>query len=43
MVGDDGCKRGEEWSKEDTDITDVNGDIQEVQHVVEDSRGHHET
>lgn len=42
MVGDDGSEGGEEGSQEDTDVADVDGDVEEVQDVVQSSRGDHQ-
>lgn len=42
MVGDDGSEGGEEGSQEDTDVADVDGDVEEVQDVVQGSRCDHQ-
>ena len=42
VVGDDDGEGGEERSQEHTHVADVNGDVEEVHHVVDGSGGHHE-
>lgn len=43
VVGDDGSEGGEERCKEHAHVSDVDGDMEEVQHVVQGRRGHHQT
>ena len=33
----------EEWCKEHTNITHINGDMEEVQSMIKDSRSHHQS
>ena len=42
-VGDDGGERREEWRQKHTHVADVNGDVEEVHHVIEEGRGDHQT
>lgn len=43
MVSDDGGEGGEERCEEHTHISDVDGDVEEVQYVVKGRRRHHQT
>lgn len=43
VVGDNGSEGGEERCEKHAHISDVDGDVEEVQHVVKGCRGHHQT
>ena len=43
MVGNNGGERGEQGSQEDADVTDVNGDVEKMKDMVQDSRSDHES
>ena len=36
VVGDDGGERGEEGGQKHTHVADVNGDVEEVHHMIEE-------
>lgn len=43
VIRDDGGEGGEERCEEHAYVSDVDGDVEEVQHVVKSRRGHHQT
>lgn len=43
VVGDDGGEGGEERCEEHAHVSDVDGDVEEVQQVVKSRGGHHQT
>lgn len=43
MVGHYGGEGGEQGSQEDADVTDVNGDVEKMQDVIQDGRGDHKS
>lgn len=43
VVGHNGGEGREQGSQEDADIADVDGDVEEVQHVVQEGRGDHQS
>ena len=42
-VRDESGQTGEEWSQKDAHVTDVDGDVQEGEQMVDGSRGDHQT
>ena len=43
LVGDEGGEGGEKGRQEDADISNVDGDVEEVEDVVDGGRSHHQT
>lgn len=41
--GGDGGQATEHWSQENTHVPDMDGDVQQIQHIVDEARCDHET